>query len=108
MSFVERNYYLLLSNPSVFITAGTTLLWGSFVQLLAGALGKMATVMPGTILTIAGQTPSAKTLAEIYPGFPTWWIPETVIATIAVCALATLGLSIARYGHQLKHFLEQD
>lgn len=66
-------------------------------------LGACATV--AAINSLGRQVRSQSTLADLLPGLPTWWIPETLVGFVFVIVVAIVGVVIAREGRNLERFL---
>ena len=92
----------LLSEPDRIVALGRGLARGGSIWLSVGAIGYAATNAMSAVESIGQQAAVLRTLAEIYPSLPTWWVPESVIgcvpALIAICA----GVVLASMGKQLK------
>lgn len=76
---------------------GKTILLLGFGQFMFGALGLVA-VAGSHIPWLTMSASSSKTLSEIYPTLPTWWIPESAFSFIMAAALAGIGFLIAMDG----------
>ena len=88
----------LLSQPHRLTVIGRTLYRFAAVQVLAGAIAQIVT----SALRNARPNNGYRWLSDVWPDVPTWWIPETVLGTIAVTTVAAVGLAIAYEGRQVE------
>lgn len=105
---MEDFYIWWIEKPQRLIDLGRGAFTAGAMLLIAGLWGIVAT---GSISIFALLVPSAqpqavKTLADLYPALPTWWIPETAFGFIAVIILAILGFFAAITGKQYKKMLD--
>lgn len=81
-----------------------TALFGAFL-LLAGAWGNFVTGAINIIPTFARSPASAKTLVDIYPTLPLWWVPESLVGVIVAVLLLVVGFWTNTCGRRLDRFL---
>jgi hypothetical protein len=74
--------------------------------LLAGLIGHFMTTAINIVPTLAHQAESGKTLADIFPTWPLWWVPETWISAIALVLLIAGGLCLVAHGKQVDRLLK--
>lgn len=98
------NYFL--TEPRRLESLGGTLASIGVTVILAGLLGHVAVVATGSIGSLAGPR-TVKTLAEIYPSLPTWWIPEGVVGGLPALILTASGIWLNVTGKRIRRFLEQ-
>ncbi|MBI4807975.1 MAG: hypothetical protein HY799_03345 [Nitrosomonadales bacterium] len=98
------NYFM--REPRWLENLGSTLASIGTTVILAGLLGHVGVVATGAIGSLAGQN-TVKTLAEIYPSLPTWWIPEGVVGGLPALILTASGIWLNVTGKRIRRFLEQ-
>lgn len=97
----------LLHKPQRIIDSGKCLYLSGFAILLSGLWGQIATASVGVLFSLAPSTThqTTKFLAEIYPGLPTGWIPESFWGFAFSIILIVAGLSVALMGKKYKRLL---
>lgn len=95
----------LLNRPEWIIGLGRALAYFGWVLIMFALLGNVAKVATGTLLGLAGRASATKTLADIYPSLPTWWIPESIVGALPAIFMVITGLIILQFGRQLKRIL---
>lgn len=105
---MEAIYEWLLERPQWLIDGGRGLCLAGFVLLFAGLWSQMVTTAVSAVssLTPGTMAQPTKTLSEIYPALPTWWIPESLLGTLLALALIILGIIVAMTGKQYKRMLD--
>ncbi len=88
----------LLSRPHRVTLAGRVLYRFAAFQVLAGVIAQLLT----TTLRSTQPHGNYRLIADVLPNLPTWWIPESVLGTIAVTTVAAIGLAIAYGGRQFE------
>jgi hypothetical protein len=86
----------LLSQPHRLTTLGRVLYRLAALQVAAGVAAQ-------TVLSALRRTHDGagfRWLGDVWPGWPAWWIPETVVGMIAVTTLGAVGLALAYRGRQ--------
>jgi hypothetical protein len=105
---IDRMIDFFLERPKRLISLGRVLVEvGGFV-LVIGAIGRVATGFPGITNMLAKVSAPEKTLADLYPSLPTWWIPESIVGAIPALALIALGFWLAMTGRRLSRYLGMD
>lgn len=96
-----------LEKPQRLISVGRSLCMLGIVLLLAGLLGYVLTTTISSIFSLAAnaQSQPVKTLAEMYPSLPTWWIPESVPSFIFAIMLMAVGVAIVFAGEKYERIL---
>lgn len=83
---------------------------GRFFALLGGtlflfsALGYFVTAA-NNLPTILGHSQPAKTLADVYPSLPLWWIPESLPGLIFSVLIVVIGFFLHNFGKNLDYQL---
>ena len=88
----------LLSQPRLMTTIGRIVYRFAAFQVLTGVVAQIAV----SALRRTQPQMAARWIADVWPGVPLWWVPETVIGMIAVTTLAAIGLAIAYGGRQFE------
>lgn len=87
--------------PERLVAAGDVAMYSAQAFLVAGPFGKVATTAMSSLSVLGTKAAEhSKTLAELYPNLPTWWIPETAEAFIAAAALMAAGLWVRHVGRR--------
>lgn len=81
------------------------ILIGAFL-LVIGALGQVATKAVNILPTLAQQPETSKTLSDIFPTLPVWWIPESLVGGAFCIIMMALGFYIFSYGKTIDRFLK--
>lgn len=81
----------LLLKPAGMRVLGQVLLQAALVQLLAGAWTHLITASYAIFQSLGGRGGADVALANIYPMFWTWWIPESAFGFAWVLLLSLLG-----------------
>lgn len=81
-------------------TAGQFVTHASAYLCMFGAVAHFLTAMPAAL-----QRRPAKTLANVFPDVPTWWIPERPVSFVVVVALGVFGIVLSLKGKQLDRYL---
>jgi hypothetical protein len=80
-------------------------LFGAFL-LLGGAIGRVATGAINILPTLVKQPETEKNLADLYPTWPLWWVPESWLGVVAVAVLIVVGICIALHGDRVDRMLK--
>lgn len=83
--------------PSRILELGKAILYFGFGLLISGFIG-MVGVAIDRMPWVHASVGSLKELAEIYPDFPTWWIPESLFGFGFAVALIVIGFILAIRG----------
>lgn len=89
------------TKPSRIVTLGTAIFRTAAIPFLAALFGRVATVSINILPTLTHSAPDQKTLADIFPNFSTWWIPESLPCFFLTILVMSIGLSVAGYGKYL-------
>jgi hypothetical protein len=89
------------NHPERLVTAGDVAMYSAQALLVAGMFGKVATTAMSSLSVLGTKAAErSKTLAELFPDLPTWWIPESTEAFIAAAALMAAGLWVRYVGRR--------
>lgn len=96
-----------LERPQRIIDIGRSVFSTGFIFLIVGLWGEVVTSSASLMFSLTPSTnsQSGKTLAEIYPSFSTWWIPESLFGFSISLALIAVGLIVALTGKKYKRLL---
>lgn len=86
----------LLSQPHRLTALGRLLYRLAAFQVATGVLAQTAL----STLRRSHSGVGFRWLSDVWPAWPTWWVPESVVGMIAVTALGTIGLAVAYRGRQ--------
>jgi hypothetical protein len=104
----EKIVEYFLNKPARLIELGGFVSSIGIVLISAGLLGRIGIIGTTAITTLGshGNAVAEKTLAEIYPTLPTWWIPETLGGGLLAIVIFVLGAWIILVGKKFKRFME--
>lgn len=88
----------LLSHPHRVTAVGRVLYRFAALQVLAGVVAQILT----SAMRRAQPHGGDRWIADVWPGLPTWWIPETVLGMVGVTSIAILGLAVAYGGRRFE------
>jgi hypothetical protein len=71
-----------------------------------GFFGQVATKIPGLLSQPSKQPIADKSLADIYPTLPTWWIPESAYGWMLAVSIVAIGLWLTVIGKHLNRVYE--
>lgn len=89
-----------LSRPRRFVILGRFLLQIGGFLVIAGLAGRIATVSIQTVRGLSGHAPSSISLGELYPGLPTWWVPEDEFGYAFTFFIFIVGVVLTRIGKE--------
>lgn len=102
---LERVGDYFLTEPDRLVSLGSALFYLGGWLILFGLAGNVATSAANGIGAISGHAGAVKTLADIYPSFPTWWIPESIVGAMPALFIAAVGLWINQTGKRIRRFM---
>jgi hypothetical protein len=103
---LDRLQEFFYSEPGRITGLGRLLVqFGAFL-LLSGAFGRLATGTINILPTLAKQPETTKTLADIYPELPLWWVPESLLGAVASGLVLVAGICIALHGKNIDRLLK--
>lgn len=94
----------LFYKPAPLIGVGRALMALATVLGAAGLYGQVA-VRAANVMQATGSAAPSRTLAEMYPHLPTWWVPESIPAAILVIAIYGVGVWAVIRGKRLRRML---
>lgn len=103
MSNWFAEFFLL--HPKRLVVVGEALYSIAATLAIFGACASVYTGAVAAIYRLGHQVRSQLTLADLLPGLPTWWVPETLLGFVFVIAVAIVGAVIAREGGNLERLL---
>jgi hypothetical protein len=103
---LDRLQDYFLEEPRRVTDLGRLVLWVALVPFIAGVAVAAYSGVLASLRTLAPQAPSANVGAQqLFPGLPTFWVPESGAAFVVVIVLAVSGVGLVRYGRQLERLL---
>jgi hypothetical protein len=93
------------TEPGRITSLGRFLNWLSSVLFLSAAVGHFVTTASNILPKHPGQLQTAKTLADIYPSLPLWWVPESFPGLALVVPVFIAGIYLTSYGKRLDRHL---
>jgi len=102
---LDRLAESFLLHPKRLVAAGEALCSVASALVMLGACANLYIGAVAAINSLGHQVRSRSTLADLLPGLPTWWVPETLVGFVFVIAVAIVGVVIAREGRNLERFL---
>ncbi len=88
----EETIAFLLNPPSRLKAVGAFLMRGSVTLIILGMTLRINLIVADIIQGIAKVNVGDVTLTSLYPGFPTWFIPESTLGFIFCTTVFALGL----------------
>lgn len=95
-----------MTEPRRLVNLGSTLASIGAITIVIGLIAHVATTATSALGNLAGQTSAVKSLAELYPSLPTWWIPESIVGGLPAVLFATAGLWLNATGRQIRRILK--
>ena len=103
---MDRILDLFLTQPRRLVALGNGLFSASGFVLIIGLMGRVATSGVAAIKQIgsakAAASALAPSLAGLYPGLWTWWVPETAWGAMPYLVLACVGVWAALVGRKIE------
>ncbi|MEC4718277.1 hypothetical protein RY831_03895 [Noviherbaspirillum sp. CPCC 100848] len=88
------------SKPNRISGAGRTLIRVGGFLFVMGIVGKALAVFLSAFQPLVQQPKATKTLTELYPTLPLWWVPETAFGFIGSGLLVVAGFCLVIYGQR--------
>ena len=104
--FIEDVWGWFMVRPERLFNIGCAFLWLGIPLLLVGLWARVA-VAAGNGLAHMTKTKVEVDIASMYPGMPTWWIPESFGAFGVVTILITVGISLVVLSKYITRMLGQ-
>lgn len=98
---MERLLTYLVEEPGRVTSIGRSIVLASCALLVASAIGNFATKAANIALSIGGRSEQQKTLADVYPGLPLWWVPESNAGVVASILGIGIGYIIVMNGRKI-------
>lgn len=102
---LDRFAEFFLVHPKRLVAIGEALYSVASALVILGVWASVYTGAVAALNSLGRQVRSKSTLADLLPGLPTWWIPETLVGFVFIIAFAIVGVVIAREGRNLERFL---
>ncbi len=90
-----------MNRPERIIALGRSLAYLGWTLIMLALLGNVAKVATGAVWMLGGRASTTKTLADIYPYFPTWWIPESIVGAVPAILMLAVGLTCMQLGKRI-------
>lgn len=103
---LDRVFDYFMTEPRRLVNLGSTLVSIGTFTMVIGLIANVATTTTSALGNLAGQTSALKSLAELYPSLPTWWIPESIVGGLPAVLLTAAGLWLNATGRQIRRILE--
>lgn len=94
-----------LERPRRLLETGRLFAYLGGLWCMAGIAGAFATRAVGLVQHTARAVATSPRLADLYPGLPTWWVPESWLGAMPALALVGFGLWLVAVGNKLLRFL---
>ncbi|QHE86607.1 hypothetical protein [Hydrogenophaga sp. BPS33] len=94
-------YSLIRRSPKATLVLGKTLLLAGAI-LIVGAVFARADLMNLNAERAQAQLPALKFLAEAYPQYPTWLVPETALGFTISGVLVVAGMLLVHFAEKAR------
>lgn len=102
---LEKLQDYFLSEPKALIYFGRAFVWLGGWLIIFALVGMVATTAINAMGNIGRQAIAVKTLADIYPSIPTWWIAESIIGALPAIVIVVSGLWMNQTGKRIWHLM---
>jgi len=102
--FFENIWGWFVVRPERILNAGWSFFSGGAILFVAGLWGRVASAAVNVLSQMA-KKPFDASLAAMYPDFPTWWIPESVVGLVFAALLVAVGIYLTLLGKKLNRLL---
>jgi hypothetical protein len=102
LEIIQEYFY---GKPSRIVAVGKALATIGCFFVLAGAVGGVFTAAVGSFSILQNKTIS-KTLSDVFPDAPLWWVPESWIGFVVPIMLTAYGLYLCSYGRHVERILK--
>ena len=82
----------MIDRPQTVVFWGRLLVTVGGLASIAGLWGQVGVKAASALSHLGSASPSTRTLAELYPTLPTWWIPESAFGYALAIGLAAFGI----------------
>ena len=94
-----------LNKPTRLASLGLALFGAFSTLIIVGLYGRLATVGVSMMLGLGISKVADRALADVYPSFPTWFVPETAFGFTFCTVVAVVGVYMNFAGRKLERFL---
>lgn len=98
---MERILTYLVEEPGRVTSIGRVMVRMCCGLLVAAAIGNFATKATNIALSIGAKMEQQKSLADVYPGLPLWWVPESTFAVVATVLGIGVGYIVFLTGRKI-------
>lgn len=95
---IDNLITFMLTQPRRLMEWGMLLARTGALLLAFGAIGRIATTGISVIQGMAAHARPVIAIADVLPGIPTWWIPETIFGFAFALLLIVAGLAAVYVG----------
>lgn len=103
---LDRVLGYFLKEPRRLENLGSTFASIGAIIIVIGLYAHVATTASSALAFLSRQTSTVRTLAELYPLLPTWWVPESLFGGLLAVLLTAIGLWLNAIGQQIRRVLE--
>ena len=94
-----------LTQPRRLVESGRALMGLTGFVAVIGLVTRVATTAMSVVHGMSGASEPASRVADLLPGLPTWWVPETVFGYGLVLLFFGAGFVAVQTGQKYKRFL---
>lgn len=105
---IKRLNCWFLGNPRRITVLGRFLAILGLALLVAGIFGAHARIAFVVIMGFNSRFPIEKSLEELFPQLPVWWIPESIPGFLGVILLLSAGIYVFFAGRKISKRLETE
>jgi hypothetical protein len=91
---LENITMALYRYPAFFRKLGAALYNVGGAGFIAGLFAQVSKLAASTATGMAGQPP-VTSIAQLLPGVPTWWVPESLAGVVAYALMGAAGAALA-------------
>ena len=102
----EQLIEYFLTKPRRLIDFGGACVSVAAILVVSGLLGHAETTSISVMKGLASASAPRIELANVFPGYWTWWVPESVLGFCAALVLGVVGFAALHYGRKLERFLK--
>lgn len=102
---VDRLVDYFLGEPRRLVALGAALVRVAGFLLLAGVVGKAATTAVSAVKSLGGATRVDALLADVFPDYLSFWMPESVLGFGFALLLLAVGVAAARTGRTYQRYI---
>ena len=100
---LDSLYAFFYEQPARITAAGGALLWLARLQFIAGIAVLGLTKLRSSVRFLGPHPPAHHFTAEqLFPGIPTFWVPESFLGFLVVALVAVWGLMLFTHGRQVE------